>query len=200
MYHDKRFQTDLYFPMVAFNEMQIKAGKTGSHLLTKKKHFGSVVDRLTQLDSAVLSDITAKLSAGKKFTPTTDAEKACFDLLDDLDHVGNHVQGSLTSRKYMRNEIWSLTAFKGAPSWFITFSPVDNNHPLCLYYADEQVPFSPRIRSSEERMRLISQNPVAAARFFDFMTKSFIKNVLGVGTGLRGLYGETDAYYGTVEQ
>ncbi|KAJ7270314.1 hypothetical protein C8J57DRAFT_1435470 [Mycena rebaudengoi] len=156
MYHDKRFRTDLYYPMVTFNEMQIKAGKTGSHLLAKKKHFGSVVDRLTQLDSAVLSDITAKLTAGKKIIPTTDTEKACFDLLDDLDHVGNHVQGSLTSRKYMRNEIWSLTAFKGAPSWFITFSPVDNNHPLCLYYADEQVQFSPRIRSSEERMRLIS--------------------------------------------
>ncbi|KAJ7267070.1 hypothetical protein C8J57DRAFT_1068144 [Mycena rebaudengoi] len=165
MYHDKRFQTDLYFPMVAFNELQIKAGKTGSHLLAKKKHFGSVVDRISHLDSAVLSDITAKLSAGKKFVPTTDAEKACFELLDDLDHVGNHVQGSLTSRKYMRNEIWSLTAFKGAPSWFITFSPVDNNHPLCLYYADEEIKFSPRIRSSEERMRLISQNPVAAARF-----------------------------------
>ncbi|KAJ7198208.1 hypothetical protein C8J57DRAFT_1442591 [Mycena rebaudengoi] len=176
MYHDKRFQTDLYFSMVAFNELQIKAGKTGSRLLAKKKHFGSVVDRISHLDSAVLSDITAKLSAGKKIVPNTDAEKACFELLDDLDHVGNH----------------------GAPSWFITFSPVDNNHPLCLYYADEEIKFSPRISSSEERMRLISQNPVAAARFFDFMTKSFIKNVLGVGTGMPGLYGETDAYYGTV--
>ncbi|KAJ7248014.1 hypothetical protein C8J57DRAFT_1438014 [Mycena rebaudengoi] len=143
MYHDKRFQIDLYF---------------------LKKHFSSVVDRLTQLDNA--------LAAGKKFTPTTEAEKACFALLDDLDHVGNHIQGSLTSKKYMRNEIWSLTAFK-----------VDNNHPLCLYYADHEIKFSPRIRS-----------------FFDFMTKSFIKNVLGVGTGTRGLFGETDAYYGTVEQ
>ncbi|KAJ7239712.1 hypothetical protein C8J57DRAFT_1245827 [Mycena rebaudengoi] len=56
------------------------------------------------------------------------------------------------------------------------------------------------MRTSEERMRLISQNPVAAARFFDFMTRSFIKNILGVGTDLPGLYGETDAYYGTVEQ
>jgi hypothetical protein len=132
MYHDKRFQTDLYFPMVAFNELQIKSGKTGSHLLAKKKHFNTVVDRLSQLDTAVLSDITAQLSAGKKFVPTTESEKACFALLDDLDHVGNHVQGSLTSKKYMRNEIWSLISFKGAPSWFITFSPVDNNHPLCL--------------------------------------------------------------------
>ncbi|KAJ7279882.1 hypothetical protein C8J57DRAFT_1014034, partial [Mycena rebaudengoi] len=86
MYHDKRFQTDLYFPMVAFNELQIKSGKTGSHLLAKKKHFNTVVDRLAQLDTAVLSDITAQLAAGKKFVPTTESEKACFALLDDLDH------------------------------------------------------------------------------------------------------------------
>ncbi|KAJ7435552.1 hypothetical protein FB451DRAFT_1344754 [Mycena latifolia] len=90
MYHDKRFQTDLYFPMIAFNDAQIKAGKTGSHLL------------------------------------------ACFDLLEDLEHAGGKVQGSLTGKKYMCNEVWSLIAWKGAPSWFITFSPVDINHPLCL--------------------------------------------------------------------
>ncbi|KAJ7111113.1 hypothetical protein C8R44DRAFT_633493, partial [Mycena epipterygia] len=32
------------------------------------------------------------------------------------------------------------------------------------------------------------------------MSQSFIKHVLGVGTDHPGLYGETDAYYGTVEQ
>ena len=33
MYHDKRFQTDFYFPMIAFNHEQLKAGVTGSFLL-----------------------------------------------------------------------------------------------------------------------------------------------------------------------
>ncbi|KAJ7288740.1 hypothetical protein C8J57DRAFT_1430659 [Mycena rebaudengoi] len=149
---------------------------------------------------AVLSDITSKLAASKKFTPTTKVEKACFALLDDLDHVGNHVPGSLTSKETCAMKYGLLQLSKVPPSWFITFSSVDNNHPLCLYYADNEIKFSLRIRSSDERMRLISQNPVAAARFFNFMTKSFIKNVLGVGTGTRGLYSETDAYYGTVEQ
>src|ERR1700676_3309353 len=36
----------------------------------------------------------------------------------------------------MRNEIWSLISYGGAPSWFITFAPADNKHPMCLYYAD----------------------------------------------------------------
>ncbi|KAJ7155811.1 hypothetical protein C8R46DRAFT_910430, partial [Mycena filopes] len=33
MYHDKRFQVDTYFPMIAFNHEQLKAASTGSILL-----------------------------------------------------------------------------------------------------------------------------------------------------------------------
>ena len=32
-------------------------------------------------------------------------EKECFQILKDIDHVSGRVQGSLTSKKYMRNEI-----------------------------------------------------------------------------------------------
>ena len=35
MYYDKHFQTDYYFPMIAFNQEQIKKGTTGSFLLAK---------------------------------------------------------------------------------------------------------------------------------------------------------------------
>jgi len=47
---------------------------------------------------------------------------------------------------------------------------------------------------------LIANNPVASARFFHFMMKAFIKHVLGVDTDHPGIYGDTVAYYGTVEQ
>jgi hypothetical protein len=110
------------------------------------------------------------------------------------------VEGSITNKKYMRNEIWSLISYKGAPSWFITFSPADNRHPICLYFADTMEEFSPSIRASDECYRLIANNPVAGARFFNFMVEAFIEHVLGVGQKHRGVYGDTSAYYGTVEQ
>jgi Helitron helicase-like domain at N-terminus len=81
-----------------------------------------------------------------------------------------------------------------------TLSPVDIKHPICLYYADTKEKFNPELRSSDERFRLISRNPVAGARFFHFMVELFIKHVLGVGEKHPGIYGETSAYYGTVEQ
>jgi hypothetical protein len=63
----------------------------------------------------------------------------------------------------MRNEIWSLIPYFGAPSRFITFSPADNMHPISLYFADTQEIFSPDLRPNNEHYRLISQNPVAGA-------------------------------------
>ena len=41
---------------------------------------------------------------------------------------------------------------------------------------------------------------MAAAKFFHLICETFIKEVLGVGSNHRGIYGNTDAYYGTVEQ
>src|SRR3984893_3090534 len=91
-------------------------------------------------------------------------------------------------------------SFIGAPSWFITFAPADVKHPISLYYADTQETFSPCDREYEERYRLIAQNPVAGARLFPFMSEVLMTHVLGMGKNHQGVYGDTAAYYGTVEQ
>jgi hypothetical protein len=50
----------------------------------------------------------------------------------------------------MRNEIWSLILYLDAPSWFITFAPTDNKHPICLYYAETQEKFSLLLKDNNE--------------------------------------------------
>ena len=69
----------------------------------------------------------------------------------------------LLVKKYMRNEIWSLISFQGAPSWYITLSPADNKHPISLYYADTKEEFIPVFQSKSEKDSLIADNPVASA-------------------------------------
>jgi hypothetical protein len=200
MYHDKRFQLDAHFPLITFNHEQIKKSTTGGYLMTKKQNFDEIANRLMNVNTGVLEDLSQRLLEGERVKPVTDEEKACYKLISDLDHVGGHVQGSLTSKRYMRNEIWSLISYVGAPSWFITFAPADNKHPICLYYADTKENFCPDIRTKNECYRLIANNPVASARFFHVMVQMFIKHVLGVDQEHPGLYGNTSAYYGTVEQ
>ena len=200
MYHDKRFQQDPAFPFVAFSHEQIKASTTGGFLLAETKRFDDIANRLLRVDQEVLSSIADRMSKGELVKPSNQEETDCFQVIRDLDHIGGKVSGSVTSKKYMRNEIWSLIAHEGAPLWYITLSPADVKNPIALYYADRDVTFKPNIRAPEERYRLIASNPVPCARFFNFMVEQFIKHVLGVGSDHPGLYGETSAYYGTVEQ
>ena len=100
----------------------------------------------------------------------------------------------------MCNEIWSLISYIGAPSWYITLSPADIQHPICIYFAETKKEFKPDLLSYDQRVRLVCQNPVAGAHFFHFIVESFIVDVLGISANHHGLYGETEAYYGTVKQ
>ncbi|PBK59126.1 hypothetical protein ARMSODRAFT_991200 [Armillaria solidipes] len=200
MYHDKRFQTDPTFPFVCFSHEQVKESTTGSFLLAEKDKFFDITNHILDIDQSVLSNLSTRMAKGDVVRPETDKEKDCFQLLHDLDHVGGRVQGSITSKKYMRHELNALMASEGAPSWYITFAPSDQTHPICLYWADSKETFSPDLRSKDSRIDLIANNLVAGARFFNFMVDLFIKHVLGVGTDHPGAFRKTSSYYGTVEQ
>ncbi|KAH6891704.1 hypothetical protein BKA70DRAFT_1076685, partial [Coprinopsis sp. MPI-PUGE-AT-0042] len=201
MYHDKRFQLDPYFPMIAFNHEQIKSNVDGSFVVSKWGDFESVVHCLQTLNLEVLKTLAERMATGEHVKPSTPDESACFALLKDVDRVGAHADGFLTSKKHMKNEIWSLVANKGAPSWFVTFAPADNKHLLCLYFADTDTTFQPElVLPSDYRDYLVHSNPVAAARFFDVLVRLVMKHVFGFGSEETGFYGPPGAYYGTVEQ
>ncbi|KAF7967866.1 hypothetical protein HWV62_32838 [Athelia sp. TMB] len=200
MYWDKRFQIDPEFPIVAHNHEQIKASVKGGYLMVKKKDVDHISERLLNVDLGVLRDLAKRLSRGERVTDKTREQVKCFRIINDLDLVGAHVQGSRTCKKYMRNEIWSMIEYEGAPSWFITFAPADVKSPICLYYADSNLEFKPEIKDHDTRFRLIARNPVAGARFFKFIVETFIRCILGIGESKEGLFGKTSSYYGTVEQ
>lgn len=202
MYFDKRFQTDSRFVIIAFNQEQVKMGATGSMILARRSNFSSIVTQVLRINPAVIASIAHRLQEGEQVVPQTDDEKACYRLMDQIDHVSGRIHGSTAAKKMRRNELWSLIANKGAPSWFVTLSPADNLHPVCIYWADKNETFVPDLRHCNDRARLVAKNPVAGARFFHFMVQLFVKHLLKWGDpdNKRGIFGHTDAYYGTVEQ
>ena len=58
MYHDKRFQTDINFPFVAFSHSKMKQSSTQSFLHVDQARFQNITQRLLNLDQNVLADIT----------------------------------------------------------------------------------------------------------------------------------------------
>ncbi|KAF9034877.1 hypothetical protein BJ165DRAFT_1356163, partial [Panaeolus papilionaceus] len=180
LYYDKRFQRDSVFCIVAFNHLSIRQSSSGSYVMIKCKNFASIADSISKLDARDLTIISERLRDPKaKRRPENDGEKGWFRILDQIEYVGSHVGGSLATKKYQRNEVWSLISFQGTPNWFITISPVDSKHPLCIYYADKNIEFRPDIRDASERLLLVTRNPVACARFFDFVVQLFIKHICG---------------------
>ncbi|KAJ2914801.1 hypothetical protein MD484_g5620, partial [Candolleomyces efflorescens] len=202
MYHDKRFQTDTRFVLLAFNHEQMKSGASASFVLTRRRNFATMASEVALINPAVIMNISNRLQAGERVIPQTEEEKRCFALMDQIDHVGESVHGSLASKKRMRTELWSLISNLGAPSWFITVSPVDNKHPLCIYWADKNIKFHPDLKEYNERVRLVASNPIAGARFFHFLVELLIKHLLRWADDQErpGVFGHTSAYFGTVEQ
>ena len=178
MYYDKHFQTDVNFPFVAFSHEQMKANTTQSFLLVDQSRFTDMSQRLMNVDWTTLNELARRMEAGEHVTPINEAEKNCFQIIRDLDAASGMMHGSTTSKKYMRNEIWSLINYLGSPSWYITLSPADIQHPICVYFADTKENFTPTLPPYDERARLVCQNPVAGARFFDFMVCTFLEMFL----------------------
>jgi hypothetical protein len=56
MYHDKCFQTDAHFPLIAFNHEQIKMSTTGGYLMTEKQNFDDIADCLLNIDVSVCKE------------------------------------------------------------------------------------------------------------------------------------------------
>jgi len=169
--------------------------------MTKRKNFNNIAYRLSQLNTETVANLSKRMMKGENVIPETDNEKQCFQVLQDLECISEKVDGSISSKKKMCNEIWSLTSYLGPPTWFITFSPADVKHPISLYFADTKKTFRPDLKiHKDDAFRLIARNPVASARFFHFIVQAFLKHLLGIENKNNGLFGKTSGYYGTIEQ
>src|SRR6266545_8270529 len=117
MYYDKRFQIDINFPFIVFSHEQVKASTMQSFLLADQSRFTDISERLMNIEWSTLSELISRMEASEHISSKTDSEKGCFKILQDLDAISIKMHGSTTSKKFMRNEIWSLINYLGAPSW-----------------------------------------------------------------------------------
>ncbi|KAF6741985.1 hypothetical protein DFP72DRAFT_831843, partial [Ephemerocybe angulata] len=178
-YHDKRFQKDSGFIIVLQNHNLIRQSSGGSFITMKRNNFTQTAETIKKLDPGVLLTISERLRNGGRFYPQTPEERKVATLMDHVETIGSHVDGSLARKKYQRGEIWSMINYLNTPSWFITISPADSKHPLCVYWASKDIEFKPEIKGYAERQRLVTRNPVACARFFHHLVLLFIKHICG---------------------
>ena len=201
-YHDRRFATDYYFPFIVLNHRQIQESSQGAYVLTQRRNFGSVVEKILALDTSCLENLAERGKRDGYIRPLNEEERKCFEILHIIDNVGGHVSASNTQKKYQRNEIRSLMYKLGAPNLFITFSPNDIGSPICIKYCgycinlDDKFPAMP---NSNQCCCMVANNPVAAAKYFHLMVELFMKYVLRFDSHKPGLFDHVSACYVMVE-
>ncbi|KAJ3559087.1 hypothetical protein NM688_g550 [Phlebia brevispora] len=201
-YHDGRFQRDEYFPFLLFNQEQIRECSYGGYSLVHKGNFRKITEKILNLEVDALASLIEKAKISSYVQPDTDGEKRCLEVLHLMDVVAGRVPISNTQKKYQRNEIRGLIYAKGLPFWFVTFAPAEQDNIIALMMSgvmSKDDAINLRIPDKSDRLKSIAANPVACAKFFNFLVKTFISIILCAGTDEDGLFGKTSAYYGTVE-
>ena len=110
IYHGKYVQKDPIFSLVGLSHEQIKSCATGSIVTCKKGNFEPITNHILSADVDLMDAMIQKLSKGGQFDLSSESEKKCFYIINDLDHIDQFVQASRTNRRYMRNEIRSIIA------------------------------------------------------------------------------------------
>ena len=117
MYHDKRFQLDEEFVFFCFNQAQWMQNMLGAHLSTTRRDFAKVVNWLqtSKPSPGVLTRLKEKAERGER-PDLNDPEEAGYDrLLRVIQSSSTNVFGSMSSKRNMRKQLWSVVEQIGAP-------------------------------------------------------------------------------------
>ncbi|KAJ6550727.1 hypothetical protein B0H10DRAFT_1726826, partial [Mycena sp. CBHHK59/15] len=209
---DRRFQTHLTFPFAMHNIQMIRKSSFQSHLAVHRAWWPNAMLAMAKIDDNTLITLTASMATKKarkdhsRYIPTTPAETAVFELLQYVDYVSDHIEGSASEVLIMREEIQALSRSAGTVSIFFTLNPADTYNPLSTFTAGSKIDIETAFGdpdshfTSFERARLLAGNPIAGVEFFKLMVDQFTKTFLGFERECkRGVFGCVKHYYGVFE-
>ena len=206
---DRRFQQHYSFMFTVFNVLQRREVMLHTSLKVKRENFSRVAKDLQDVSAEAVARVCQKLEAkdaGNGGTVQYDVEEQkVFKLMREVKFVSHNVPASSAARLNMRNEIRGLMAHLGLPSFFVTINPADVFNPVVKFLAGENIDVDnllpEQVPDPAEQSIMIARDPAAAAKFFNIMMKSFIKNLLGYANPQleSGILGVVNGYYGCVE-
>lgn len=196
-HRDDRFRTHPMFLLWLTNLLQRKAVVTRAQFKLNGAGYQEESELLNKINTDMI------IEAATKKTTEHIEDKNVKALTKKLEVFTSSIAGTRFARRGMERDIRSLLLYLGFPRLFVTINPHDLNSSLVLYYANKSeridIPSS-QLPGWFERMEIAINNPVACAKFFDRVITAFLQHlIIGLGPNGGGVFGEVDAYYGTVE-
>ena len=191
---DRKFSLDLSFKFHIFNVIQKRDVSYHTSLHVRRPAFHSTAARIDTLTPQAMEDL---IECVKSKTPIR--HPGMRALLDSMSSAGKSVKGSSFQKATYRKEIFGLMIQEGSPVLWITLSPAAVHSPIFLQIAGQRIDLSD-LPSHVERAKLVANDPVAAAMYFNEVIDAFTAFLLGYKDPEGGLFGHPSAYYGMVEE
>ena len=123
--------------------------------------------------------------------------------------VASKLPGSHAAKLQARNECIAYCGAFGIPLFYLTINPNPLNSPVFpLMAGDEEVDLDeryPKLKPKRERMKLLVEDPVAAADFYEFSIRHIFDDLIGwdfekgQSRAEGGILGKLRAFKGTHE-
>ena len=199
-----RFAEHEIFMFVIFNILQRRKICLGAKLTTSRVNLPKVAALLRNTDYAsVRQALTNDVDSGQIHTLS---DPILRQLMESTAIANGLVRGSRHYITNRRNEIRGLFARFEGPKFFITINPDDCRHPLILSLrGDMRNRWKPTVTSEfarycRLRSKLVADNPVLQAEFFDMIFRAVIDSLFGFGRESRlGIFGKVVAHYHIIE-
>ena len=193
------------FMFVVFNILQRRKICLGAKLFTRKSSLLEVQGLLQKINyKEAHQRLSVDIACGSKRFFT---DSVLNQLMQATSISNGMVRGGREYVMHRRSEIKGLYISNGAPTFFITVNPDDSRHPLMISMSCEaldlriDVPMRDNfIRYHQKRMKILAEDPVLQARFFDTIFKAVIDVVFGFDqTPKVGIFGEVSVHYAIIE-
>ena len=193
------------FMFVVFNILQRRKICLGARLYTRRSSLLEVRGLLQKVDYKEAHErLSVDIASGSKHFFT---DPLLNQLMQATSLANGMVRGSREDVMRKRTEIKGLYISNGAPTFFITVNPDDSKHPLMISMWSDALGLrvdAPMredfVRYHQKRLKIIAEDPVLQAQFFDTIFSAVIDVVFGFDMQPKvGIFGEVSAHYAVVE-
>ena len=199
----RRFARHRVFPFALVNMIQrqsiCRSVKASMPTLIAAKE----VEALGKITPSDVSKVIHEVQHGAKVHEAIkNTSPALQTLVKHLRISGGCVSGSVFEKKRMNRELRAYMHTLGPPHLFATLNVNDFSQPLVVRLSTgwgNKDDLTPEFMRELDGLRVVAENPDAAAQSFDYIIKAFIEKMICVRKAGFGVYGDVIASYGVSE-
>ena len=167
---------------VVLNMIQRRQAHLHSYLTVQRTSIGRLKQILDNVTADKLQEL-ADIVKNEKTVKLTEEQRRLMKSMQLVNTVASKLPGSHAAKLQARNECIAYCGAFGIPLFYLTINPNPLNSPVfSLMAGDEEVNLDeryPQLKPKRERTKMLVEDPVAAADFYEFSIRYIFDDLFG---------------------